>query len=340
MHKYSRFLHIFPFCLVATLLCLGFLNAETLAVQVTPLAEAPVSRDSASLGVTSPLAGPDNSMRVPTPAWTTGNLMPMEMWERYSKRPSAFGQPPRPLGTSVPGYIPHGVVDSRGRIVTPAQAGLTAPHTTMPDPAATPILPVQDTQSSAKKRSAARPSAGGQHTPMVSSPVIPSPMVPSVPGVTPPRSAVVQATSSPVAPATPSSPTTSPYSTPADPTGPIAPMQPTVGAAAQPSGNSPSIAAQTTDQGGVMDSGRPAATTTTGGIATGNASASGTAATGTNGGAAQGANGANGSEVTGTLNTTRPPVLGGPAESLVIPPAGISLTPNDVPAALTAPPRS
>lgn len=376
MPKKFRFHHLFLSSITTVLLCLGFMCSETLAVQVTPLAETSVSKDSASLGVTSPLAGPDNSMRVPTPVWTTGTLLPKEMWEHYSKRPSAFGPPPRPLGNAVPGYIPHGVVDSMGRILTPAQAGLTTPRPTTPDPAALPVLSVQDKRTSAGKnapRTSTYLTGGGQNTQSkFPSPVAPPPVVPSVPSVTPPSAAVVQTTTTPTAPTAPSTPTTAPYSTPVAPTGPVTPSQPTIGVPAQASANSPSIAAQTDGQG-TIGSGPISATTQPGGGANGNTgnakSANGAASTSgatssTNGGSTAGANvgtagasgsatgtnegtngtgggtnGSRGSEVMRTLNTTRPPVLGGPAESLVIPPAGISLTPNDVPANLTAPPH-
>lgn len=279
------------------------------AVDPTQLLDAVPSRDLRGDGVYHPRG-------YPPPDWTPGKPTPTGEWEHISRRPNAFG--PRLLPPP-PGFYPgsHAYSGSHGAIIPGSQYTIPS-YSTGPDPAAMPLMNIPGTNRRTVK-GANQPAVSTRSTtvtgrgvtpPMVVRPTTPStPVQPSV--TAPTRPGPASAASSSVQ---------GPYSaTPASPTGPVTPALPE-----SPAVNSPSLAASTEGQGGVMDAGKPVAQPVN-----------------TN----QNASGQSVGSVTGALRTTptevprqRPPVLSGPAESLVIPPEGISLTPNNGAGALTSPP--
>lgn len=258
----------------------GLLAAPTCAVQVLPLSET----------------GYTPEFEPVEPSWSQGNLISAEEWKRYSSRPHAFG-PPITLAQSQPAGAAGYVRDPVYLPVTPLRKGSSTSRQVTTPPR--PVTP-----------------------PTVTSPTVSGPAAPVVPGL----SSVKQPTAPAVSGAT--APVAMPYSSTAAPTGPVTPQAPSAAAVAPVSpptdvvvpqatpAGSPSIAAGTVGQGGVMDTGR--------------SSVSAPAQAGNRPSGMSGS--VNGAET----SQGRRQMLSGPASSLVVPPPGISLTPNNGSGALTS----
>lgn len=288
----------------ALLACTVCAASAAAAVAVTPLSE-------------EVFTAPINNVTLPAEkrpdGWQTGPLIPLEEWKRYCNRPNALG--PHPQG--------------RGAVAEVYPNGATG---YVRDPAYLPVLPLEQPKATTRKSkktaatpygpaaaSPTMPSVAAPRVPTVAAPTVAAPTVAgpaSVPGVTVPAvpgttAPAVAGTASPTRPTSPATgPVAAPYSATAPATGPVTPAA------------SPSLAAQSPAQDGIMATGR--------GIASDMAAQAGQSAR---------SNGAAGTAATGTqLNMgERRPFIGGQANTLVVPPEGISLQPNNGSAALTAP---
>lgn len=297
------------------------------SMEVTPLVEpAPVADLTPS--DPWPRSVGQGDFAFPPPAWTTGKPLPEYEWDHISRRPWAFG--PIPMRSpSMTAQAPYG-----------GAASPTLPRVYGPDPAAMPIQPLQT--GSGRSRSAKQPAMTSKSTTITGQGVtVPTVAAPTVPGVAAPSVSAPTAptVSNPAAPNGVKPTAVNPYTATAAPTGPVTPAAPT--APTTPAVNTPATPA-IQNPAAVPATASPAPA----GPANGTAG-NGTAGNGATAGAGTGTAGAGNAGVTGTLQTApaetpkpRAPVLGGPAESLVIPPAGISLTPNNGSGALTSSPAS
>lgn len=302
--KYTRSVTERVYCIACVFAALCVLSVAPLhaGVSVTPLSEDVFSSQDSALGY----AGP------------TGRLLSEEEWMRYSNRPNALGS-----AVNLAQNHPNGATGY------------------VRDPAYLPILPLTTTtqKSGSKSRKAKAtqvapspygPTVASPVSPVVPMPVVSAPRIPTVaaPKVPAPHIPVVKGAGAVASPYSSVAAPTGPVANPTNPITPTSPMSPAVGASAIPAasapGNpaeipSPSLADQPSAQDGLMATGRGAVSDMVG-DANANAAADSNAE-----------NNASGSTQNGRQ------VLRGPANSLVVPPAGISLTPNNGAAALTAP---
>lgn len=325
---------IFVFCLITA-------PTPCMAMEVTPIVESAPVADLTPSDPWQRNSGRDDNV-FPPPVWTSGNPLPEREWDSISRRPWAFG----PIPMRAPTMTTQAAASFTGAI-SPA-----LPRISGPDPAAMPMQSLRGGGGTSKAPK--QPAMTSTSTTITSQGVtIPKVASPTVPGV------AVPTVSSPTVPtvSTPASPNgvkqaqtaVNPYSATASPTGPVTPTAPTVPVV--PAADVPSMPpVQSTPAAAPAAS--PAVppavlpNTTGNGNGTGDQKQIPTPAADTVAGADTAAGSAN-TGVTGVLQQApaaplrqRAPVIGGPAESLVIPPAGINLTPNNGAGALTSQPVS
>lgn len=301
--------------LCAASLCLLWLTPAVAGVSVMPLSEK---------GGISTVA--DSSL---PPSWQHGRLLPEEEWKRYSNRPHAFDHA-MTLAENHPDGATRAVRDPAYLPVLPMTESKAVTKSKSKKSAATPAItrPAVPVVASPYGTSLSRPGAPAKGNPQgisVSSPTVATPNVPSpkVPTVASPKSPTVA----------------SPYSAAAEPTGPVSnpanpvtPASPRSAAVASPSSpDNPSLAAQPEAQDGLMTSGRGIVADMANGVAAGIV-----AAKAAESGISAGLSTSDGSVSANTAKNGRD-ILRGPADSLVVPPTGISLSPNNGSGALTAP---